>query len=216
MLPTLNALLGAQARHVPLVVDFDGTLCCADTLLWLRQRCVTGRGELEEGRVRARTVSKQAEKVYLWHQVGLPVEELPYETDLIDALKAERATGRAVVLATGSARGFAEAVADHLGIFDRAMGTDESVNMTGVRKSAALQRAFGQRGFDYVGDSAADVPVWQSAGQGILLDRPGAPAFAVPDNVVRVRSARALEPFPTALRLNPLAAVDPVSTGHYH
>jgi phosphoserine phosphatase len=197
--PTLIELLSSQ--EVPLVVDFDGTVCCADTLEWLRERCLSGAPELEEGRVRARALNKQAEKVYLWHKIGLPVDELPYDGEILDAIRAVRATNRRLILATGSARGLAEAVAGHLGLFDDVMGTDESLNMTGVRKSGALQRVFGQRGFDYLGDSPADVPVWQAARAGVFVHRNGSPDIDIPANVTRVASSRSLQPFPADLRL---------------
>ena len=37
--------------------------------------------------------------------------------------------------------------------------------------------------FDYVGDSDADLPVWESAVRGAFIRRPGGPTIEVPENV---------------------------------
>ena len=90
------------------------------------------------------------------------VTGLPYNHELIDWLRCQRADGAWIVLATASDVRIAERVAEHLGIFDEVMGTD-GVNLSSTQKKDALVQRFGERGYEYVGDSLADVPVWASA-----------------------------------------------------
>ncbi len=39
----------------------------------------------------------------------------------------------------------------------------DGVNLKGAAKAAALVERFGEGGFDYVGDTRADLPVWAKA-----------------------------------------------------
>ena len=61
-------------------------------------------------------------------------------------------------------------MADHAGIFDEVLATDDGVNLTGEAKARALVERFGRGGFDYAGDAAADLPVWRVARKAILVD----------------------------------------------
>lgn len=90
------------------------------------------------------------------------VDELPYNRPLLVWLRQQRMDGFSLVLATASDRRIAQAVADHLGIFDEVMGTDGH-NLSSHRKRAALVDRFGEKGYAYVGNSSADLPVWRSA-----------------------------------------------------
>src|SRR5947209_14644494 len=99
MVPLLD-VMDAASPTIPLVVDFDGTLCTADTLTWLRRLCRIRRPLLEVQRIRKRRLSKQAEKVFLWERIGLDLDSLPFDQELIATLDLIRLTGRPVVLAT--------------------------------------------------------------------------------------------------------------------
>ncbi len=87
-------------------------------------------------------------------------------------LRAARAAGRPLVLATATHRHLAEQVAAHLGCFDRVLATDHTVNLAGPAKRDALVHEFGAGGFDYLGDSAADLAVWPSARRGWTVNAP--------------------------------------------
>ncbi len=83
-----------------------------------------------------------------------------YNDALLERLRAEK-RGRSLLLVTASDAGLAQRVSDHLGIFDAVLGSDvRHFNLRGAQKAAALVARFGDRGFDYVGDSRADLPVW--------------------------------------------------------
>ena len=157
-------------KHVTLCVDLDGTLIRSDVLLetllllvkqkpwmvllipfWL----LRGRSKLKH------EIAKR---------VTLDVQTLPYQTDLLDFLKIEYAAGRSIVLATASHRKFADGIAQHLGIFTKVLATDEGANVAGRAKRDLLVKHYGQRSFDYAGNSRADLHVWSMAREAIVVN----------------------------------------------
>ena len=94
---------------------------------------------------------------------------LPYNDELLAWITEQRKSGRRVVLCTASDRSYAQGVADHVGIFDEVLASDGSTNLSGSRKAALLVERFGSRGFDYVGNSHKDLPVWEVARRAIVV-----------------------------------------------
>lgn len=148
---------------IPLVVDLDGTLIYTDTLhesaVLLFRRDPVLLLSLPRLLLQGRAVLKTA----IAGRVVPDAQHLPYRQDLVDWLIAEKTAGRKVVLATAAHRSIADAVAAHLGVFDEVIATDGAVNLKGETKRDVLIARFGLRGFDYVGDSAADEPVWAAS-----------------------------------------------------
>ena len=157
---------------IPLAVDLDGTLILTDTL--------------HESAVRAlRSHPLQTLQIPLWLAQGkaylkqrlanlteFDASALPYNHDLIAWLKDQRALGRRLILCTASDRLMADAVANHLGIFDEVMASDGVNNLSARHKAAALKERFGHQGFDYAGNSADDLPVWSEARHAIVVNAP--------------------------------------------
>jgi len=146
-----------------LCVDLDGTLIDSDLLFesflsafrkapWLVFQCVwwlaIGRARLKE------ELAKRAE---------VDAGTLPYRGEVVAFLRVERAKGRRLVLATASWCSLAEEVGRHLGLFDEVLATTRERNLKGERKAQLLVERWGEGGFDYVGDSLADVAVWRKA-----------------------------------------------------
>jgi len=146
--------------HVPLVVDLDGTLIATDTLLEgaLRVLKQEPRSLLQLGTwlVQGKAVLKAA----VAHHSPLNAETLPYRPAVLEFLQAQRLQGRKIVLATAAHQSTAYAVAVHLGLFDEVIASTDTDNLKGRRKRDALIQRFGIRGFDYIGDARADIPVW--------------------------------------------------------
>ena len=161
----------ADAAAVPIVVDLDGTLTTTDTLvesvllavkhhpatllslpLWLLQ----GRAAFK-AHIAVRAAAYAAGDGW------------PYRRDLLEYLEAERSRGRRLVLATAAHRSIAEPVATYLGLFDTVLATDESHNLKGGAKLAAIREHVGSE-FIYAGDSNADLPIWHAARGAILAD----------------------------------------------
>jgi 4-hydroxybenzoate polyprenyltransferase len=61
-------------------------------------------------------------------------------------------------------------VAEHLGVFDAVIATDAERNLSAHAKRDALVRKFGHRGFDYVGNSRDDLPVWAAARKAYVVN----------------------------------------------
>lgn len=153
-----------------LVVDLDGTLLNSDLLL---ETCLLFCKEhphrlwqlpiwLAHGKIRLKQELIQA--------VNLDINLLPYNRKVIELITAEREKGRKIVLATASHRLLAEPVAVHLQLFDQVIATDTGHNLSSHHKKDELIRQFGQQGFDYVGNSHDDIPVWQAARYAYLVN----------------------------------------------
>ncbi len=159
----------------PLVVDLDGTLLRSDLLL------ETGLGFVRRRPLQAwRPLhwlghGKAHLKARLADVADINVETLPYNEPLIERLKAERASGRELVLATASDERLAQRVADHLGLFDRVFASDGRHNLSAHNKRDRLVAEFGEGGFDYAGNALADVPIWRAAREAWVVNpEPGA------------------------------------------
>ncbi len=97
----------------PLVVDLDGTLVRTDTALecllaLLKRPLLLWRALLALRHGKARLKQSLAEAA------RLDAAALPYNQDVVEYLREQQAAGRVLVLATGSDRSIAEAVAQHL------------------------------------------------------------------------------------------------------
>jgi 4-hydroxybenzoate polyprenyltransferase/phosphoserine phosphatase len=149
--------------NVPLAVDLDGTLIASDSLaesalLLVKQKpwyvfrmlfwLLRGRRKL---------------KAEIGARVQLRCETLPYRPEIVGYLEAEHAAGRKLVLATAAHHTVADAVAEHLRLFDEVLASNEQNNHKGTAKRDQLIQRFGVRGFDYIGDSRADLPVWAAS-----------------------------------------------------
>lgn len=145
-----------------LIVDLDGTLVNTDMLvenlfLFLRLhplRILKVILWLFSGKVHF--------KRCLADTVVPDVARLPYNKELLAWLEQQRTEGASLILATASDLRIARKVAEHLGIFDEVLGT-ESANLSSRNKREALIQRYGEGGYEYVGNSLADLAVWKTA-----------------------------------------------------
>ncbi|MDB4974756.1 MAG: UbiA prenyltransferase family protein [Myxococcaceae bacterium] len=153
----------------PLCVDLDGTLVGTDTL-W------------ESLLVLLRYKPWLALLVPFWllggragfkrsiaQRVTFDATALPYREDLLDALHESKRHGRKLVLVTAADRDVATRVAQHVGIFDDVFSSEGGENLKAEQKRDRLVAAYGAEGFDYIGDSMADLPVFDKAMRGFLV-----------------------------------------------
>ncbi|HZV63741.1 MAG TPA: UbiA family prenyltransferase [Telluria sp.] len=159
------------ASRLPLVIDLDGTLIYSDMLwegilLFLKQRFFEA-WRLPLWLLRGKAGFKQR----LAAAVHFDPASLPYDQHLLAMIADQRALGRETVLATGSERRFAERVAEHLQLFDRVFATEGGLNLTSSNKAGALVEAYGEQGFDYVGNAPADIPVWKRSSTAYSVTR---------------------------------------------
>ncbi|MBF5041850.1 MULTISPECIES: UbiA family prenyltransferase [Myxococcaceae] len=157
---------------LPLVVDLDGTLTRTDTLhesllLLLKQHpllvllvplwLLKGKAHL---------------KAELARRVVPDAAHLPYDEGLLAYLRAEHARGRRLVLATAADRRVADAVAQHLGLFERVHASEGGVNLRGARKLASLRSSLGAD-FHYAGNERDDLAVWRECAGSVVVNAPG-------------------------------------------
>jgi phosphoserine phosphatase len=100
----------------------------------------------------------------------LRVESLPFNADVIGLITQARSAGRKALLVTASDQMVADRIAAHLKLFDEVIGSDGVTNLKGTAKAELLVKKFGRGGFDYAGDSAADIPVWEAARQAYAVN----------------------------------------------
>ena len=155
--------------EIPLCVDLDGTLIAADALsesimnllrknffyifllpFWL----IKGKAHLKE-KIVERTIPEP--------------DDLPFHEDFIDYLRQQKAKGRKLVLITASHEKIAKKMGDHLDLFDKAIGSNIGLNVRGKYKQRHLTELYGEKGFDYAGDSKPDLHVWRTARRAILV-----------------------------------------------
>ena len=164
--------MDARSEHtaVPLAVDLDGTLIRSD-LLWEGFFLLLKKNPLYLLMVPVWLASGPARlKMEIAARVDLDADTLPYREEIVSRLRAERAAGRTVILATGTPRKFAEAIAAHLGVFDAVIATDDPAhNLTSERKRTRLMNMFGDGGFDYAGNSRHDLKVFDAARAAIVV-----------------------------------------------
>lgn len=147
----------------PLVVDLDGSLCRTDTL-WESFFVAWRRHWLLPLQVIVWLLSGRQQLKHRLAQLALPdTRSLPWNPLVVEMLRNARLSGRRTVLATAAATPVAQACASELGLFDDVLASTGDVNLKGKAKADALVERFGIGGFDYVGDSRADLPVWQVA-----------------------------------------------------
>jgi len=153
----------------PLVVDLDGTLLKTDLLFETANQFVT-QHPFRSYRLLGWLISgKTTLKARLAEQTQIDPACLPYNEPLVAWLRRQKEDGRHLVLATASHRSVAQLVADNLGIFDEVLATEGDTNLKSWRKRDELVNRYGDRGFDYVGNDAADLPVWGAAERAYLV-----------------------------------------------
>ena len=158
------------SRSFPLVVDLDGTLIRTDLLI----ESFFAHVGPDPGRILTLTATALTGKSRLKAEIakvtGLDAAHLPYDQRVLSLINEARSDGREVYLASASNERYVEEVAAHLELFDGWFGSTESENLSSEVKAQRLVDAFGERQFDYIGDSEADLPVWAAANKCIGVD----------------------------------------------
>jgi 4-hydroxybenzoate polyprenyltransferase len=157
-----------QGAALPLIVDVDGVLIRTD-LLVEAIFAYLGRKPLELPRVLFWLVKGKARlKAELAVRCDIDPATLPYDPTVLARIEAARGV-RPVYLASASNERYIAAIAGHLGLFDGWFASDAVANLSGSRKAERLVAAFGEGGFDYIGDSMADLAVWRRASHAIAI-----------------------------------------------
>lgn len=188
----------------PLVVDMDGSLLATDFLvegylrLALRQpgnalkalHILTRHGRLEFKHFIAQTS---------------PVDptRLPLRREVLKLIEDYKRAGHSVILASASPESAVRKLGEHLGNFDAIIGSRDR-NLKGLNKLSEVQQLCPE-GFDYVGDSRADVPLWRDAKRAYVVGSPSLvrESLSVNRNTEWVTSSRTgLQTWLKALRVH--------------
>jgi phosphoglycolate phosphatase-like HAD superfamily hydrolase len=173
-----------SSEPVPLYVDLDGTLVAADTLLVNTLALLRGHPWWAPFLPLVVLRGRAAFKDWLSRRAAVDPATLPYRHDVVRFLDEEKRAGRTIVLATAAHHRIANPVARHVGLFDAVIASDRSHNYKGHAKLEAIRR-HAQGAFDYVGDSAADLPILQAAERAYLV-HPAARLLAVARKTCRI------------------------------
>lgn len=154
----------------PLVVDLDGTVVKSNLLFenisgFLCRyplRIFHLLGWVSKG--------KRYLKSRLASLSSIDIATLPFNDNLVSWLRHQKTLGRKLVFATANHHILAESIAVHLDLFDETLATTEhGVNLKAKHKRDALVARYGERAFDYIGNSRADASVWKSAHTSYLV-----------------------------------------------
>jgi 4-hydroxybenzoate polyprenyltransferase/phosphoserine phosphatase len=160
------------STHVPVVVDLDGTLIRSDLLV---ESAFALLGRHPAGITKLLTAlsrGKASLKAHIAAMHGIDAAHLPFNVQVIELIREARSAGRPVYLASASNERYVSAVAAHLDLFEGWFASTAFENLSGAAKARRLVKAFGEGGFDYVGNDAADLAVWAAARQRIAVQPP--------------------------------------------
>lgn len=158
-------------KNVPLCVDLDGTLIHSDML----HETALGFAKTSPFSVPFLLLwwllrGKAALKSRVAGRAPIEPSSLPYNVVFVDWLRQQHCAGRRLILCTASDRSIAEQIAEYLGFFDDVMASDGVLNLAGANKAKALVEQFGEKEFDYAGNSSADLAVWEHARRAIVVN----------------------------------------------
>jgi 4-hydroxybenzoate polyprenyltransferase len=155
---------------VPLVVDLDECLIKTDLLLESFYTMLKNSPLLILCVPAWLFLGKAYFKNELAKRVNIKAESLPYHLDLLAYLRNEHSQGKKLILATASVRKFAVNVAEYLGLFSEVLASDKGLNFSGKKKRELLLEKFGEKGFDYAGNSSQDLYIFPYARYAILVN----------------------------------------------
>jgi 4-hydroxybenzoate polyprenyltransferase len=194
------------AGERPLVVDLDGTLIKSDLLVEAFSTLLSTAPLRGPAVLASLGGGRAAFKARVAAEVSLDVDTLPLNPELMDYLRAEYARGRRIFLATAAHEDQAQAMAARIGLFEGVFASDARTNLKGATKARVLCEAFGRGGFDYAGNAAADLDVWQDAGGVVVVNAsPGllrTVAARFPDAVILDRRVQRARDYIKAIRVH--------------
>lgn len=150
-----------------LAVDLDGTLIRSDMLFETFWSALSRNWATPVIAAMGLTRGRAHMKQRLCALAEVDIALLPYNEAVLAYIRRWREEGGRTALVTASDQSLADRVSAHLGVFDEAHGSNGSRNLKSSHKAEFLEERYGIGGFAYVGDHAADLPVWRKAAQAI-------------------------------------------------
>lgn len=112
-------------------------------------------------------------KAHLKHsiakRVSLNPSLLPYYQEVIDFITFQKKNGATVVLATATNSQIAHQIAEHIGLFDDVIASDETTNVRGSTKKELFTKYANGQEYVYYGNSSVDLPVWSGCENAVVV-----------------------------------------------
>ncbi len=163
----------------PLVLDVDGTFLRTDMLhesFWAGMGTAPVRTLIATLRHLRHPAALKAELAQI---APLRTDLMPVNAEVAELALQSRLAGREVVLASAGDRSLVARLAADYGFSERVFASDGVTNLKGPAKAKALVDAYGEGGFDYAGNGAVDIPVWEMAENALVVGHvPSARALA--------------------------------------
>lgn len=165
--------------HRPLIVDVDGTLLATDSLHEYIAAALPHPWLVVAAGFRLLARGRAGFKRFLAERVDLDVDLLPVNEVVVGLIRERSAAGDPVLLATGADSALAAKLLLRFEVLEGYFASDGVTNLTSTRKADRLVAEFGDGGFDYVGNSRADLAVWRrAAGAYLLSDSSATPSWS--------------------------------------
>jgi hypothetical protein len=155
-----------------LFVDLDNSLIKSDYLLESFFKCFTQNIFTPFiGLYIYLKTGKVGLKKYLYENSHISVKNLPYNRQVLDVIYKWRKDNpdKKVFLISASYHLALEKISNHLGCFDGWYGT-ENTNLKSENKLKKIRELTHDKNFTYIGDSHADLVIWENALECILVN----------------------------------------------
>lgn len=159
-----------KSKEIALFVDLDGTLIATDTffesIVLLLKSYPLKTFSLILWMFKGKAYLKDKIAQHKTPKASL----LPYREEVLAFIKKEKGKGRKVYLLTAANQKIANKVANHLGCFAGAFGSNDKINLSGEQKLKRVYQIVGKAQFDYIGDSKVDIPIWKKSNEIIMVN----------------------------------------------
>lgn len=157
-------------QQIPLCVDLDGTFLLTDSLL----ESILGAIKLKpivlllipfwllKGRA---NLKSQITKFFIPN-----VETLPINDEVLKFITEQKLKNRKIILTTATNIKVAENIVNNYAVFDEFFASSNENNLRASNKANFLIEKFGEKQFDYIGNSFDDLKVWQFSNNAILVN----------------------------------------------
>lgn len=100
--------------------------------------------------------------------VDINPQTLPYNERFLNYIKEQHQQGRRLILATATTEKYAQAIADHLGIFSQVIASTENKNISGKTKLDNIKNH--AKNFSYAGNAVIDLVIFSQAKESIVVN----------------------------------------------
>ena len=147
----------------PLVVDLDGTLTPADISLESFLRFIRQGWFNIFALALWLTKGRSFAKAMVARRSPVVADSLSFRPEVVALIEEAKIDGRPIILASGTHQRNVARIARSSGLFDHHLGTTARRNLIGHSKLQQLMQYLDGEAFDYIGDSKADLPLWEAA-----------------------------------------------------